>query len=215
MPGTNGENLDTAKPLNEQLADIVETMVDTLPQPAPITDRYTRQIGTVVSMPFDYRNMTDGYVEFGKDFDTRRLVLPHVEVVYAEHKRPQRSEVLINRFAEQGGLEARVWVQQSGEDIRKKYESSPWGHGLYEGGAYFSRIVERPEAEKLFAALLDPIIQAYFIEDFTMPYSQEQDMLDEAAQRQSEAQASLRHDLDEIAESRRRALVDADRIILG
>ncbi len=166
-------------------------------------------------MPFDYRNTADGYVEFGKDFDTRRLVLPQVEVVYAEHKRPERSEVLINRFAERGGLEARVWVQQSGEDIRKKYESAPWGHGLFEGGAYFSRIMENREAEKLFAALLDPIVQAYFIEDFTVPYSQEQDMLDEAAKRQSESLASLRHDLDEIADSQRRAMIDADRIILG
>ncbi len=215
MPGRNGENLDTAMPLNEQLAAVVETMVTSLPNAAQPVDRYSRQIGTVVSMPFDYRNSNDGYVEFGRDFDTRRIALPQVEVVYAEHKRPRRNEVLINRFAERGGLEARVWVQQSGEDIRKKYESAPWGHGLYEGGAHFSRIMENPEAEKLFAALLDPIVQAYFIEDFTVPYSQEQEMLDEAAQRQSAARASLQHDLDEIADSQRRAMIDTDRIILG
>lgn len=98
--------------------------------PNPPENPYHVQIGTPVSHGFDSPEQTaEGKVSFPRSYAQRRVWLPGVEIVLAQHMTERTSDFVVNRFRnnEGHGLIARAWYTDRSGPVRRTYSEGPWG----------------------------------------------------------------------------------------
>jgi len=160
----------------------------------PTEDPYARkEPGTPVRMSWDKRYSSNGMVEFGKKFDVHRKVVGKFEFVYARSSLPDKSEILVNRFAEQEGLELRMWLTQQDGVVHKRLELPPWGAQDMNPHSYIK--LGEQDVQALLAALQNPEDNLEVIEMLVAPSEEEATQLEEDRLRIAEFERRFREEM--------------------
>jgi hypothetical protein len=188
------------------IADI-STLTDHIIQTRGTTvamDEYEkRSPGTPVSIPFDKSYSSNGMVEFGKRFDVYRKVVGQIEVVYARNVAPEKSELLVNKFDEQSGLDLRAWFTQRNGKTYKRLELPPWGAQEMNPHSFIE--LSDNDGQALLIAMQNPEEHVEAILAIVEPSEEELALLEESRERILESKERFNSQMESIREAEREA----------
>lgn len=189
------------------------------------TDPYKRQGGTPIEMPFTTSESPDGRIEFGKQYETRRLQIGHHEIMYVEGKDPKNrsSQIIVHQFHETGGAAKRLWfkhtfalaeqgLERSG--MSKHFQLAPWADMIHHGG-YFARKLEDEAAAETLEVLDNPVKHSDKLEDLFALSDLEEKMLAVNQAEFAQSRIEFRVELTAIRRAEREAWRRTDDFIIG
>jgi hypothetical protein len=199
-----GEKLPELNKDAEHFINLVRIQINALPtSPSPPIDPYVprRSHGQPVRPKYDTLYHPDGRVDFGSEYDVRRLLISGHELVYAS--KPQntsRTTFLVNSFAVGGGLGQRVSFRGDKDGVRKRHEAPPWD---VTDGPGFHRLLEIGEVALLEEVITKPNIDT--ISRLVTLQGIDVELLESDKKDREARDARLQAGLEAIDEAQRRA----------
>ena len=209
-------------PWERSFNEVIQWAIERIPEPERVIDPYKRPSPLRISYPSrsGYTHHKNGYVEFGNEFEVRRLRLGLAfDLMFAFDTGRREADFVVNEFAAGGGVESQTWFRQlSDGTINKSWNADEFGGLIGDEGKHFSRHLDDSEIDALKRLVVAAVHRSPQVQNIlhelvsVKPF--EQEMIDHNEQVRANHDAELQRDLDDIRAAERAAWEDADKIIL-
>lgn len=196
------ENINSTeqKVVPNTLNDLVETMINILPEPLP-ADRPVWLPPGAIPYEITYDTITDahGNIKFGREYEVRELKIGKISVAFALNEEIQKTRILIQ------GNGNRVWFSQSDETVIKEFEPAVTDPDFLPG---FRRVLNQEESDDLIGMFISNPLSEDEVNSVLTPNSQELELLLDDSRHIDKLNANFRDQLNRIEQAEREAALE-------